>query len=122
MTRRFLCAAKCEIRNMKSDNILDELCSRLNVFSWAQPEDKIAIVHTWQPNGFVCGMTGDGVNDAAALTATSASLWELLEQMSPKVACVGLSCSDVVQVLSPCNSPWPPLPLASCDYPLRVRH
>jgi len=55
--------------NMKSDDILDELCSRVNVFSRAQPEDKIAIVHTMQRNGFVCGMTGDGVNDAPALKA-----------------------------------------------------
>merc|ERR1719450_1647681 len=54
---------------MKSDDILDELCSRVNVFSRPQPEDKIAIVHTMQRNGFVCGMTGDGVNDAPALKA-----------------------------------------------------
>jgi len=55
--------------NLKSDKDIDEFCSRVNVFCRAQPEDKIAIVHSLQRQGLVVGMTGDGVNDAPALKA-----------------------------------------------------
>jgi len=55
--------------NMKSDGELEDICSRVSVFSRAQPEDKIAIVHSLQRKGLVVGMTGDGVNDAPALKA-----------------------------------------------------
>eukprot|EP00971_Amphidinium_carterae_P020927 412974-Amphidinium_carterae.1 len=54
---------------MKPESELDKICGTINVFSRAQPEDKIAIVHTLQRGGLVCGMTGDGVNDAPALKA-----------------------------------------------------
>jgi len=54
---------------MKPESELDKICGSVNVFSRAQPEDKIAIVHTLQRCGMVCGMTGDGVNDAPALKA-----------------------------------------------------
>merc|ERR1719450_1701039 len=41
----------------------------VDVFSRAQPEDKIAIVNSLRRHGHTVGMTGDGVNDAPALRA-----------------------------------------------------
>jgi len=40
---------------------------RHDVFAGVFPEDKFALVRLFQAGGHVCGMTGDGVNDAPAL-------------------------------------------------------
>jgi len=55
-----------ELNNM-SDSELRERVHNVNIFSRVVPEHKMRIVKAFKENGEVVAMTGDGVNDAAAL-------------------------------------------------------
>jgi Ca2+-transporting ATPase len=57
-----------ELDNMTSDE-LAVMTQKYNVFARASPKNKIMIVKALQAEGEICGMTGDGVNDAPALKA-----------------------------------------------------
>jgi magnesium-transporting ATPase (P-type) len=52
-----------------SDEELRLVVAKYNVFARASPQNKIKIVKAMQAEGEVCGMTGDGVNDAALKAA-----------------------------------------------------
>ncbi len=49
------------------DPELKKIIMQARVFARARPEDKIIIISVLQDAGFICSMTGDGVNDSPAL-------------------------------------------------------
>ncbi len=58
-------AKLCPPEELKTSDA--SLLRRYNVFAGVYPEDKLRLVRMAQRGGHVCGMTGDGVNDAPAL-------------------------------------------------------
>lgn len=56
-----------ELENMPEQDLRHDL-DRLSVFARVHPAQKLRIVEAFQSKGEVVAMTGDGVNDAPALT------------------------------------------------------
>jgi Ca2+-transporting ATPase len=52
-----------------SDEELVETVKRVSVFARVQPEHKTRIVRAFKSMGYICAMTGDGVNDAPSIKA-----------------------------------------------------
>ena len=59
-----------ELRDM-SDDELDALLDRVSIFSRTTPDQKLRIVDRLQKQGHVVAMTGDGDNDAPALSKSN---------------------------------------------------
>ncbi|MBQ6654228.1 MAG: calcium-translocating P-type ATPase, PMCA-type [Erysipelotrichaceae bacterium] len=52
-----------------SDEELVETVKKVSVFARVQPEHKTRIVRAFKSMGYICAMTGDGVNDAPSIKA-----------------------------------------------------
>ncbi|MEG0570669.1 MAG: calcium-translocating P-type ATPase, PMCA-type [Oscillospiraceae bacterium] len=50
-----------------SDEEYEKNISNYSVYARVKPENKVRIVSTWKKKGFICAMTGDGVNDAPSI-------------------------------------------------------
>lgn len=50
-----------------SDVALSKKLSQINIFARVEPKHKLRIIEAWQAKNHVVAMTGDGINDAAAL-------------------------------------------------------
>lgn len=53
--------------NELTDDQLQKMVRKTSIFARVSPEHKLRIVETYQKQGFVVAMTGDGVNDAPAI-------------------------------------------------------
>ncbi len=55
-----------ELKNFSDDRLLQDL-NRVQIIARSQPEDKLRIATLLEKQGFIVGVTGDGVNDALVL-------------------------------------------------------
>lgn len=50
-----------------SDEDMCQIVQKYGVYARVQPEHKVRIVNAWKAAGYICAMTGDGVNDAPSI-------------------------------------------------------
>ena len=50
-----------------SDEDYEQNIENYGVYARVKPENKVRIVNTWRKKGYICAMTGDGVNDAPSI-------------------------------------------------------
>jgi magnesium-transporting ATPase (P-type) len=54
-------------KEYKDTEEINQMVEECNIWSRAQPSDKVCIVDSLKAQGHICAMTGDGVNDAPAI-------------------------------------------------------
>src|SRR3990167_5413666 len=59
-----------DIENLTGEQLAEKI-EKVSVFARITPEHKLQIVNAFKKRGFICAMTGDGVNDAPALQAAN---------------------------------------------------
>ena len=74
-----------------SDEDLEELALKTRIFARTKPEDKLRLVRLFKKQGYIVGVTGDGVNDALALKRADVGI-----AMGQKGTDVAKEASDIV--------------------------
>lgn len=79
-----------QLKNM-SDEELAKIIRKVKVYARARPEDKLRLVSIFKKEGFVVGVTGDGVNDSLALKQADVGV-----AMGEKGTDVAKEASDII--------------------------